>query len=374
MFEMANFPIRCRENYFFAALSLFSLILLSKGGNSAGVTTLAQVTLMASIAIIIIVTFIFTAPVIGRVTLMRRNYLILIHDVLFRFMESIDWLTGTNNKGYIMHLTATKLLFYEYVKPETMEKVCSMAIVRNPYSRMVSVYMYNRFGHTESFPHFVKSWYKLMIHYRTSQECEEYYTPCHCIPQFEFTHSNGMQLVQSVVKQEELKFLKTKDGAEDFTKRDSSVRNLPDPVREALLGMPHTNKRKTDKKWWDYFDQETLDLTFEMYEKDFEVFDYDKMLKQRPDLLSPTRNEVKEVKNIRKQQQSMLRNSSLLSSREKSARMSAMKASVSGNGRGIGAKMLSTRTMKMLSDEFDEAEAERMSTLSESTSVKSKDA
>lgn len=52
----------------------------------------------------------------------------------------------------MMHLTIGKLLRYGYVQPEEMDKVCSMAIVRNPYSRMVSVYMYNRYGPLESFP------------------------------------------------------------------------------------------------------------------------------------------------------------------------------------------------------------------------------
>ena len=39
---------------------------------------------------------------------------------------------------------------------------------------------------------------------------DEWYTPCHAIPQFEYTHDmNGTKkLVHSVVKQEELKYLK----------------------------------------------------------------------------------------------------------------------------------------------------------------------
>lgn len=41
---------------------------------------------------------------------------------------------------------------------------------------------------------------------------------------FEYTHFNGKQLVQSVVKQEELKLLKTKDGAKEAMKVDTRLR------------------------------------------------------------------------------------------------------------------------------------------------------
>lgn len=129
-----------------------------------------------------------------------------------------------------------------------------------------------------------------MRHYIENGEKEEWYTPCHLLPMFEYTHFNGKQLVQSIVKQEELKLLKTKEGAQEAIKVDSTVSDLPDVVRDALLGMPHTNSRKTSKKWFDYFDQETMDLTYEMYKKDFEVFDYDSAIQQRPDLKPPTKD------------------------------------------------------------------------------------
>jgi len=188
-----------------------------------------------------------------------------------------------------MHLTAPKLLGYGYVTSREMDGVCSLAIVRNPYSRMVSVYGYNRFGACESFPAFVRRWKRLMRPYAEDGEKEEWYTPCHLLPMFEFTHFEGKQLVQSIVKQEELKLLKTKAGAEEAIKLDSSVSDLPDLVRDALLDMPHANARKTSMKWYDYYDQETLDLTHEMYRQDFAVFGYSTAIEQRPDLRCPAR-------------------------------------------------------------------------------------
>merc|ERR1712157_212304 len=209
-------------------------------------------------------------------------------------MENLEYLTGTNIHGYLPHLTAHKMLSYGYVTPTEMESVSSLAIVRNPYSRMVSIYMYNRFGGMESFPTFVRRWKELMKPYLERGEKEEWYTPCHLLPMFEYTHRghgpNARQIVRSIVKQEELKHLKFKEGAREATEQDSSVANLPDIVRNALVGMPHTNKRAAGKKWWDYYTQETLDLTFEMYKQDFTVFNYDSAIPQRPDLEPPCRS------------------------------------------------------------------------------------
>ena len=189
-----------------------------------------------------------------------------------------------------MHLTAPKLLGYGYITPEQMDNMCSLAIVRNPYSRMVSIYGYNRFGESESFPTFVRRWKKLMGPYLDRGEKEEWYTPCHLLPMFEYTHHEGKQIVQSIVKQEELKFLKTKEGAAKAVAVDSTVADLPDIVRDALLGMPHTNKRSTGMKWYEYYDQETMDLTYQMYRHDFTVFGYDRGIAQRPDLTAPRKN------------------------------------------------------------------------------------
>ncbi|KAL3915245.1 MAG: hypothetical protein SGILL_005741, partial [Bacillariaceae sp.] len=260
-------------------------------------------------------TVIFVAPTICRIAPIRRWYLLFVHYTLCRWMECLEYITGSNKHGYLNHLTAKKMLEYGYVTEEEMSSVSTLAIVRNPYARMVSLYMYNRFGPMESFKHFVKSWHRSTFRaYRESGEMEDWYTPCHAIPQFEYTHENGgkYQLVQSIIKQEQLKYLKhvkeyqrqkSKESSDDEAsdassnasseidveddKNFTSIRNLPDTVRDALLGMPHENKRRTETPWYEYFDQETLNLTYEMYRKDFEVFGYSPKLEQRPDLLVP---------------------------------------------------------------------------------------
>lgn len=286
-FEHANFPIRTRGNAALLVLFLIGVylrfIMIQPVDYDVFFRRVSSWLFAISAIFFFSLTFLFTAPTIGRMQLIRRLYLILVHYLLFRFMESIEWCTGTNKKGYMNHLTAHKLLDYGYISPKQWGEICTMAIVRNPYTRMVSIYMYNRFGPYESFPHFVRSWYKMLERYRLTRETEEWHTPCHGIPQFEFTHLNGKKLVQAVVKQEELKYLKSQPVTKDY----ASLRDLPGPVLKALLGMPHANKRVTDKPWWDYYDQETLNLTYELYQHDFRVFQYSPVLKERPDLTSP---------------------------------------------------------------------------------------
>lgn len=280
--ESNNFPVFTWGNAFAGCLFVPGLYFII----ADYFPRLGILLVIAAVVLFLLLTIVFTAPVIGRFPFVHRCYLVFVHYILCRFMESIPWCTGTNKTGYIMHLTAHKLLSYDYVTAEEMERVCSMAIIRNPYSRMVSIYTYNRFGEWESFQHFVEDWYKNVTKaYRERRELEEWYTPCHAIPQFEYTHFDGRQLVKSIVKQEDLKCLKA--ASESPVSQDTTVSNLPSIVRSALIGMPHTNQRNISKKWYDYYDQRTLELVYEIYQTDFDVFNYCPVLPKRPDLLPP---------------------------------------------------------------------------------------
>ncbi|KAG7351968.1 sulfotransferase family protein [Nitzschia inconspicua] len=254
LLESTNFPIYTSGNAAcIACLTFFAYLRFAVLTKSDPVLQyMATFFMVFFLALLIGLSFVFVAPTIARVVEIRRSYLILVHYVLCQFMENIEYITGTNRYGYLPHLTAHKMLNYGYVTPKEMENSSTIAIVRNPYSRMVSLYMYNRFGPLETFEHFVRSWYEVMKYYRETGEVEEWYTPCHVLPQFEFTHFQGTQLVQSIVKQEELAFLVTQDTAVLAVQQDSSVADLPNVVRESLL-----------------------------------VFDYPVTLNQRPDLKPP---------------------------------------------------------------------------------------
>lgn len=306
LLEQSNFPVWTESNAACLFIFLIGCFLLQI--QDIDYRALAISMICGTLILSFFLTFIFVAPTICRIRPIRRWYLFFVNYILCRWMECLEYITGCNKHGYLNHLTAQKMLAYGYVSEEIMSTVPSLAVVRNPYARMVSLYMYNRFGPVEPFKHFVKTWYHGTFKpYRETEEMEDWYTPCHAIPQFEYTHGNGgkNQLVKSIVKQEQLKYLKyvkkdyftrddsSNDGSEpnDDKVKDpknfSTIRDLPDPVRDALLGMPHENKRKKSAPWYDYYDQETLNMVYEMYYRDFEIFNYSPKLEQRPDLQVP---------------------------------------------------------------------------------------
>eukprot|EP00529_Nitzschia_sp_RCC80_P019918 CAMPEP_0113509236 /NCGR_PEP_ID=MMETSP0014_2-20120614/37455_1 /TAXON_ID=2857 /ORGANISM="Nitzschia sp." /LENGTH=424 /DNA_ID=CAMNT_0000405027 /DNA_START=218 /DNA_END=1492 /DNA_ORIENTATION=+ /assembly_acc=CAM_ASM_000159 len=341
LLEKQNFPLYTEGNAFFLFVFIIGCFLLQI--QDFHYRALAIFMIAFSAVMFTCLTFIFVAPTISRIRPIRRAYLIFVDHITCRFMESVEYVTGTNRHGYLNHLTAQKMLNYGYVSEEEMEDSSTLAIVRNPYARMVSVYMYNRMGPAESFQHFVKSWKKdAFKFYEQRREMEDWYTHSHAIPQFEYTHmfaedsnklekqanstddsdsrdssdaqqqpsatrrkdieagnsSDLKQVVHSIVKQEELKFLKKmhveserakleEDEVQKMMNDCKSIQGLPKVIIDALLGMPHDNKRVTTKPWYQYYDQETLNLTYEMYHKDFEVFGYSAEMSQRPDLNMP---------------------------------------------------------------------------------------
>jgi len=355
LLEKNNFPLWTEVNAACLFIFIIGCFLLQIRDMEYKALSIAMIA--GSSIVLILMTYVFVAPTICRVRFVRRLYLIFVQYVICQVMANIEYITGTNWHGYLPHLTAHKMIEYGYVTQERMDEVSSLVIVRNPYARMFSIYMYNRFGPWESFAHFVRSWYERTIKdYRNCGEMEEWYTPCHAIPQFEYSHHTDgtVQLVQSIVKQEELKYLKkisnpadvatvhlsspssgsgitkrmededddddddqyvnnnhdnSSDDEEDTNSicsksssissseeyipqgltldKFTSISSLPDTIRDALLGMPHDNKRKTKTPWYEHYDQETLNLTYEMYHRDFEIFGYDTVLEQRPDLDMP---------------------------------------------------------------------------------------
>ena len=56
--------------------------------------------------------------------------------------------------------------------------------------------------------------------------------------------------------------------------------------------MSHDNKRQTQTPWYEYYTQETLDLTYRLYARDFEIFGYNPILDRRPDLKPPSKSPI----------------------------------------------------------------------------------
>lgn len=307
VWETSNFPIWTKWNAFWLAFVSLNGYLRFYAGMETLIDSDDFLSMIKNLTgfnicfglLLVVLSLVFTAPHYSRFPRIRRTHLVLSEYLFFGCMNSWTYVTGMSIQGWILHLTAHKILNYQYLMPDDFEDCVSLAIVRNPYRRMVSLWRYNRISSNESFRDFVEVWYtNVMKHYRLSGVVEEWDTPCHALPQFEYTHFEGVQLVQSIVKQEEMEELRTpfagsskgqvrngKSGSGD----DGSppLYDLPFLVKDAFVNLPRVNGRSLEKPWYEYYDQETLNKTFELYRMDFAVFHYSATISERPDLKPP---------------------------------------------------------------------------------------
>lgn len=210
--------------------------------------------------------------------------------VLCGFGSDVNYLIGTNSKGYLFHLTAERCIRYGYVDEEEMKQT-SFSIVRNPFSRAVSMYEYNK-RPFETFSHFVRDFHERgMKHFHERNETDSNKIYCHILPMHAYTHMNGKQVVNTIIKQEHLKRLVGTNW------KDSGV---PANIQQALTGIPHANSRKRKVAWQDYYSQETMDLVLDMYAEDFDIFGYDKTIPGRGDLVPqiPARVKTRQTRQL----------------------------------------------------------------------------
>ncbi len=220
-------------------------------------------------------TVIWTAPVTMRNNFLRWALMVLQGKVLCGFGGETHYMVGTTSRAYMFHITAARAIRFGYITREQAQR-CGFSIVRNPYSRMVSMFHYNQ-RPCESFAHFVRAFhrdYRDIYLGKRSCECADIY--CHILPMHEYTHVDGVQVVACVIKQEHLKQLVASDW------EDSGV---PDDIARALDGIPHANRRARKDAWQHYYTQETMNIVYDMYARDFELFGYSPIIEGRPDLV-----------------------------------------------------------------------------------------
>ena len=228
--KTANFPYKSYENLIAScslSISILTTILLHTADwqgvddtdpaelpitcESRGVCLLPYIFMGMALCTACISTFFFTAPML-RARWVRRIWLGLAQCC---YMYNYEILTGgCYEGGLLMHLTAEECIRFGYVTRKQMARVSSMAFVRNPYQRMISLYQYSRAGPLESFETFVRRWYGVYVDMNSRGEWGkprprgEVSLYCHRLPAttyvFEDVEGVGpQQLVKYVIRLED---------------------------------------------------------------------------------------------------------------------------------------------------------------------------
>ena len=126
------------------------------------------------------------------------------------------------------------------------------AVVRNPYSKIVSAYKYgNKIKDADHLNSFIKD--KL-----TNFEKNKFWNGCHILPQHYYTH--GKKKVDYILKFENL---------------DNDFKQLMIDNNIVTLPLPKNNKSNSNLSVKD-LNKESKDLIYEVYKKDFLFFNYPK--------------------------------------------------------------------------------------------------
>ena len=215
----------------------------------------------------------------------------------------LDILYGNllTQNNYIELDHSTWIIATQIVKPDIMNNYFSFAIVRNPYVRLYSEYLYklkgdNRFVTAvgKSFKQFVKDVYL------NSQSLDmnnlPHHTISHFIPQTNFiVKRDGSVVINRIFKFEDLYSVIDYLGAKlniDITKFPYLNSTSPNIPRNAitnkngifLLNQQHNKIEKAKLKHIieNELDQETEKIIYEMYKIDFNNFGYDREIVPSP--------------------------------------------------------------------------------------------
>jgi hypothetical protein len=290
LLESQSFPVFSYENLYAVLLVAAGCVVWVEGSSMSACNgegwcppILALWMWCSAVSLFVTSTLVMSSPVLARVDTFRRAVLVVAGSLCCDAFSSREYAHGCSREGFLQHLTARDVLRLGYASgPELRQS--GLSIVRNPYSRMVSVYHYSRFGSLESFEHFVREWRARLQLQREQGVTGDRHVFCHVLSQRAFTHDGDAQLVPWIVRGEEL----PRDEASAAALRPAlGVDPLPEHVRAALRDLPHANARAADgaASWWQLYTQETMDLVLEMYWEDFETFGYSRVIAQRPDLV-----------------------------------------------------------------------------------------
>lgn len=184
----------------------------------------------------------------------------------------------------LAHLSAEEYVALGYLSPEDWESFYRFAIVRDPYSRVVS--LYRHLGPDMAFGPWVMTWLTDKILAPRDARARWFVKP-----QVEYLcDSNGTLLVQDVLRFEDLDAAfahiasRAGLGSEKLPRRNTTGNKpQPDidvrPTRATLLGREFRriflgSRFLRRDRWQDYYDVSSSERIAELYASDFSTFGY----------------------------------------------------------------------------------------------------
>lgn len=172
----------------------------------------------------------------------------------------------------LAHLRGEEYVSCGHIDAKTYQEYFTFGFVRNPWQRLVSEYLHKKIDSTMSLKEFV------MQGLPEPSEFSDAYR--HIIPQYDFLFdANGKQIVDYIGRFENL----TESFEHICTQLGIQEASLPhknssySPRRTLLRKLRHLfsgQKKRVNKHYRDYFDDELLEIVNRMYAKDIQHFGY----------------------------------------------------------------------------------------------------
>ena len=179
----------------------------------------------------------------------------------------------------LAHLKAEEYVRYKYLTQEIFDDYFKFAFVRNPWSRMVSLYKYLGFNQKCSFKTFFTGTFKDTIF-----NDKRWFVG----PQSDYIYTdNGDLLVDFVGRFEDLQYgfdhvctqiglAATQVPHVNESKENDSIFSLKSKeLAKNILRKIKGKNIPSYKKYQEYYDQESIDLVAKLYKRDIELFKYD---------------------------------------------------------------------------------------------------
>ena len=204
--------------------------------------------------------------------LRKRTWRKIVFFLVGLFFYDRKYLWGIHRGKILQHLTYLEMINLGYIAPHQMDQYVKFCIIRNPYDRIISAYHF--MGGNLSFREFV-----VYVH----REIDKYYRRNKdpfviLLPQYEFiVDETGTSRMDEIIYFEKLK--------EQFPAFCQKY-NLD------IGELPHINARKRKKKAIkEYYDQETADMIYKLYKRDFKTFGYHRLVFKRREKIESLNSE-----------------------------------------------------------------------------------